>query len=268
MRMCWCAAAVIVMAGLTSSAQRQDGAVKVYQVGHEVTAPQLLPVEFPNPADPGCSGAFNAAVELSMVVDATGVPRNVMFVRPSGTELDRVAVRIALLDRFRPATKDGAAVPVGESVAMKLDACLVVSEDANDHKSAHLKLQHPPEQKVAPFNGPGTQVYFPTETADQTQPTSDKSLYRITHGITPPVPILTPVAQYPHGVEKKMGVCLVSVVVDENGLPQRARVLHTFDPAFSQSALESVNRYRFKPAFKDGVQPVTVMITVEVNFRR
>jgi hypothetical protein len=39
-----------------------------------------------------------------------------------------------------------------------------------------------------------------------------------------------------------------------------------FDPGLDQNAIEAIGRYRFKPAMKNGVEPVPVMITVAVNF--
>ncbi len=44
----------------------------------------------------------------------------------------------------------------------------------------------------------------------------------------------------------------------------------SFDPlgyGLDENAVGAVNRYRFKPAMKAGLEPVPVQITVEVNFR-
>jgi TonB family protein len=60
---------------------------------------------------------------------------------------------------------------------------------------------------------------------------------------------------------------LISLIVDANGMPQSPKVVKSLSPAMDQNALEAVEKYRFKPATKNG-QPVSVMMTIEVNFRR
>jgi TonB family protein len=49
-------------------------------------------------------------------------------------------------------------------------------------------------------------------------------------------------------------------------MPQNPRVVKSLDPGLDKSALIAVSKYRFQPAMRDGA-PVSVMITVEVNFR-
>jgi TonB family protein len=66
---------------------------------------------------------------------------------------------------------------------------------------------------------------------------------------------------------KHQGVCLVSMIVDEQGNPQNPRVVRGLGMGLDEKALEAVRKYRFRPAMMDGRQPVPVMITVEVNFR-
>ena len=58
----------------------------------------------------------------------------------------------------------------------------------------------------------------------------------------------------------------MSVVVDAEGKPRNARVIRALGAGLDEKAVEAVNKYRFRPAMKDGV-PVPVMITVQVNFK-
>jgi len=63
------------------------------------------------------------------------------------------------------------------------------------------------------------------------------------------------------------GACLISVIVDAQGKPENARVIRSLGYGLDEKAIEAVNKYKFKPAMKEGKTPVPVMITVEVNFR-
>lgn len=88
------------------------------------------------------------------------------------------------------------------------------------------------------------------------------------NGVTQPVPIFTPEAEFSDEArrQKYQGVCVISVIVDAQGNPQNARVVQPLGYGLDQKALEAVRRYRFKPAKKDG-RPVAVQMVVMVNFR-
>jgi periplasmic protein TonB len=88
------------------------------------------------------------------------------------------------------------------------------------------------------------------------------------NGITAPVPIKTPQAKYSREARKKKieAQCLVSIIVDTNGLPQNAKIIRSVGYGLDESALAAIKKYRFKPAMKDG-HPVAVEMKIEVNFR-
>ena len=94
-------------------------------------------------------------------------------------------------------------------------------------------------------------------------------LYRIGGGVSAPIPIVSPEAEFSDEARraKYQGVCLVSLIVDAQGNPQNPRVIRALGMGLDEKALEAVRRYKFKPALKDGRTPVPVMITIEVNFR-
>jgi len=87
-------------------------------------------------------------------------------------------------------------------------------------------------------------------------------------GVTNPIPLTTPEAEFSDEARrnKYQGVCMISIIVDAHGLPQNPRVIRSLGMGLDEKALEAVQRYRFKPALKDG-KPVAAMITVMVNFR-
>jgi periplasmic protein TonB len=87
-------------------------------------------------------------------------------------------------------------------------------------------------------------------------------------GVSNPIPIVSPEAEFSDEARrsKYQGVCMISIIVDARGYPQNPRVIRSLGMGLDEKALEAVQRYRFKPAMKDG-KPVAVMISVEVNFR-
>jgi periplasmic protein TonB len=87
-------------------------------------------------------------------------------------------------------------------------------------------------------------------------------------GVSDPIAIVTPEAEFSDEARrsKYQGICMISVIVDAHGYPQNPRVARSLGMGLDEKALEAVQKYRFRPAMKDG-KPVPVMILVEVNFR-
>src|ERR1035437_1331409 len=94
-------------------------------------------------------------------------------------------------------------------------------------------------------------------------------LYHVGGGISAPVPLIQPEAEFSDEARraKYQGLCLISVIVDAQGNPQNPKVVRALGMGLDEKAMEAVRKYKFKPAMKDGKTPVPVMITVEVNFR-
>ncbi|MEJ5368022.1 MAG: TonB family protein [Bryobacteraceae bacterium] len=84
---------------------------------------------------------------------------------------------------------------------------------------------------------------------------------------TPPRVTQTAPASYtPEALQKGLeGSVLLSVDIDEQGIPRRARILRSLDPGLDRKAIESLGGWRFAPATEDG-RPVPSTANVEVNF--
>jgi len=65
---------------------------------------------------------------------------------------------------------------------------------------------------------------------------------------------------------KYQGICVVSVIVDAQGNPQRVHVIRPLGMGLDEKAVEAVRQYKFKPAYYQG-HPVAVEVNIEVNFR-
>jgi len=281
-----CAYFVLAVVGLITQVGAQERAranadtlktpVTVYRAGHEITAPVLITPDFPDAVTSDCHSRKSGKVVLQTVVDERGILHNISFVKATATDLDRLAVQLASLDRFTPAKKDNTPVAVGEKIEIKIDGCL---EKPAGNTPAHFALASPPIQRVTPSNNFPDQVIFATDSApsDVSSSTLDSSnspsapggSYRTPNGISAPIPIYQPQAEYSDEARDRhiSGEVLIKTVIDIHGLPQHPRVVRPLGAGLDSKALEAVMRYRFKPAMKDGIEPVAITVTIQVNFR-
>jgi TonB family protein len=142
--------------------------------------------------------------------------------------------------------------------------------EKNAHSSGRSSLDNVENQRVAPGLIAPVSINSPTAMyVDAPPPPPANGLFRIGGGVSAPVPLVSPEAEFSEQARraKYQGVCLVSVIVDAEGNPQNPRVIRGLGMGLDEKALEAVRRYKFKPALKDGTIPVPVMITIEVNFR-
>ncbi|MBV9084958.1 MAG: energy transducer TonB [Acidobacteriaceae bacterium] len=65
---------------------------------------------------------------------------------------------------------------------------------------------------------------------------------------------------------KYSGTVLLSIVVDEHGLPRNITVIRPLGLGLDRKAIEAVSKWRFRPGMKAG-RPVPTVAQVEVNFR-
>jgi protein TonB len=76
-----------------------------------------------------------------------------------------------------------------------------------------------------------------------------------------------PAAYTPEALQQGIeGSVLLSVDIDEQGVPRRARVLRSLEPGLDRKAIESLAGWRFSPATEDG-KAVPSTANVEVNFQ-
>jgi len=83
---------------------------------------------------------------------------------------------------------------------------------------------------------------------------------KATHAPDPKFPVLPPDAE-------QHGTVVLLVGVNSKGHVEAVRVLRSDEPAFEQSAVATVKKWRFKPGEKNG-QPVPVQVTVEMKFQK
>jgi TonB family protein len=235
---------------------------KIYEPGPDITAPVLLPSHPLQISTDKCKKKFkrNESVEFSAFISSDGKARRIVFIHPIGNEMDQVALDLVHADQFTPAVRNKETVAVWQEIDINLQSC---REDATDsHPFPQAGLIEQPVQKLTTLKviPPVKEIAAPVGIATQPQ--------KIGGSVWAPVPLSTPEAHYSIEARRKriQGACLVSMVVDAEGMPQNPHLVHPLGYGLDDQALIAVRRYRFKPAMKNGM-PVAVMLSVEVNFR-
>jgi periplasmic protein TonB len=93
-------------------------------------------------------------------------------------------------------------------------------------------------------------------------------IYHPGGGVSNPTLIYAPDPEFSDEARraKYQGVCVLELVVDAQGNPQRVHVIRPLGMGLDEKALEAARQYKFKPAVFQG-HPVAVLIEIEVNFR-
>jgi TonB family protein len=92
---------------------------------------------------------------------------------------------------------------------------------------------------------------------------------RVTPGIKPPKATRAPDPKFPDlaADAEPYGTVVMLVGVGAKGHVEAVRVLRSDEQAFEQAAVQTVKKWKFKPAEKNGA-PVPVQVTVEMKFKR
>jgi TonB family protein len=233
--------------------------------GPGVTTPELIAGTLPLANRPDCEKR-TGRVSLSAVIDPSGVPHDIFFVNPSGDILERMAVKIAAQDRFKPGNLNGNPAAVAISLEISMKACLMSINLGHGNQGTDVQLLEQPDQQVsllrrtshaprAVFTGPAPANDAPVEIG----PGSRQS---------PPLLIHSQEAEFSAEALRAhvSGVCLLSLFVDQYGLPQQIKVERALGSGLDENAVAAVNHYRFLPAMKDN-RPVATHIRIEVEFR-
>jgi len=249
--------------GATSTSSGEDS--RIYVVNRDVTAPKFLPVELPLQKTDDCKKKLQGTVVLSFLVDASGVPQSIAFEEGLGNGLDFLAYKILSNDRFAPALRDGAPVTAPMLAELTLDACSS-GTPSSAGETQIVKLSDQPGQKFKAMLPVQVELEFAMLQHPLQISLNSSDLKK--ESVTPPTPKNPVEAFYSDEARRKKigGVCVVSLIVDTNGMPRNVRVRRPLGYGLDQNAVEAARRYRFKPATKKG-QPIPVMIAVEINFR-
>jgi periplasmic protein TonB len=92
-------------------------------------------------------------------------------------------------------------------------------------------------------------------------------VYKVGGGISAPQALSTPDPEYTEEARnaKTQGMCVLRLIVDDQGHPRDIRVVRGLGFGLDARAIDAVKQWRFQPAMKDG-RAVSVQISVEVGF--
>ena len=95
-----------------------------------------------------------------------------------------------------------------------------------------------------------------------------RDAFRIGGGVSAPVPIYKPEPEYSEDARaaKFQGTVMLAVVIGVDGKASSIIVVRSLGMGLDEKAIDAVQKWRFKPGFKDG-KPVPVKANLEVNFR-
>ncbi len=102
----------------TAPRSGEPDAKGVYRVGGLVRPPVLVSRVDPEYSERARKKKISAEIQVDTVIDAKGVPRDLVVVNPAGYGLDEAAVKAVSQYRFKPALREGVAVPVYLSVGV------------------------------------------------------------------------------------------------------------------------------------------------------
>lgn len=93
-------------------------------------------------------------------------------------------------------------------------------------------------------------------------------VFRVGGGVSAPVLLYKVEPEYSEEARKvkHQGTVIVHAVVQPNGRAVNLRIVRSLGLGLDEKALEAIQKWRFRPGYKDG-KPVSVMATIEVNFR-
>ena len=232
----------------------------VYSPGPGIQSPVLVDRADAGPAEAVAGCRFPVVASAVVKADGSAEVRGIFrgLYGPDDKACDHLAVTAMEQSRARPAMLKGSAVPVL--------VCEGVPFPSSLYSPSPRFIRCPRDKSPTPdatmSASDSTQQVAKSFTPVQLTPGSSA------RGVTAPIPIYQPEAEYPSDAKKKIseGVCRLSLIVDVRGNPQDVRLEHCSDSIFVANSFEAAARYRFKPAMNQDGEPVPVRVTIEVHF--
>jgi bla regulator protein blaR1 len=119
---------------------------------------------------------------------------------------------------------------------------------------------------IVPLAVTGAMWLFPfVGNAQTTQ--AGATVYLPGDGVTNPIPISRPQPEYTEQARRARwgGTVVLSVVIDEKGVPKSIKVVKPLGFGLDEKAIEAAEQWRFQPAMKNGM-PVPVRAQIEFTF--
>ncbi|MGO8932553.1 MAG: energy transducer TonB [Terracidiphilus sp.] len=220
----------------------QDG---VYRLGPGITPPVLtkaVPPEYPSNVDDRGPRHFLFRV----VVGADGSVKMRDAIPNAQSDYLDNAITALKASTIQPGTLNGAPVPVLVCVRAIFSPFRPSSTEIVDCDQGQLRNG---------FGGPASSA-------------SANDPFKLPIGAEPPTVIHSVEAEFSDEARRDriQGVVLLSMIVDEQGMPTEIRVERPAGHGLDENAVAAVSQYRFRPATLDG-KPIAVRIRIEISFR-
>jgi TonB family protein len=252
----------------TTRPQDADPARQKSEVlGSGTSEPRIISTQMSISPVEKCKKKEHDTVTFSVVIDQYGKPRDYYFQSVQGNAVDDslldFARDVVRADSFSPALSAGLPVAVQRAISVDIEACAEQVKDSGGAKVDRITPRALPIQTVRPS------PEIPPAINVDTPPAETASPVHVGGNISPPIPLTQPQARYSDQARRDHieGKSRVTVIVDRYGFPQNPRVVQPLGYGLDEMAIEAIRRYRFRPALKNHLEPVPVLITIEVNFR-
>jgi len=233
----------------------------------QLSVPTISSNQVPVTGVEKCKKKRHFTVLLNFVIDEQGKLSDSYLQNVSGNQPDASVLDFALdaihTDSFSPALRDGVPVAAQGVLYSDIDACVEQSKRSDGEKIDRFTFDALPVQSIHSLSE------APKTIDPKEMPEGKTASSHVGGNISRPVPLTMPEAEYSVEARRQAieGICLISIVVDRDGLPQNPRVVRPIGHGLDETAIQAVRRYRFRPVMRDGIEPVPVLITIEVNFR-
>jgi TonB family protein len=234
------APAQVAVQSVSPSANETEATPRILQLGDPVELGQSLRTI--DPVIPDRFRKKNGFAVLHGIITTDGAFKDLVVVS-GDPALAATAIAAVQQWRYSPCTLNGAPVELPIYLAF-------------DFKKGGVKSRIEPD------------LAFPIA---PTKPIEEQlaagQLFRIGGGVTPPRVVNSPNPEFSETarVGKFSGVVVLSMIIEPDGVPGDIWVKQKLGLGLDQKAIETVRRWRFRPATKNG-QPVAVPINVEVSF--
>lgn len=224
---------LMLHAAATPPTAQTTAAVTTYRVGGAISAP--VPTDFVNPENLHLFSKSKDSCLISLIIDADGRPKNIRIAKSKDPDFDRSIVEAIQSWHFQPALKDGKT-----PVAVEGTIAANVIHYARNSFPATVFVAEPVDEVLSSEHGK----------------------------LEAPVLLNGEEVAARYWPESRIpGTCVITFVVDTQGIPQNVHVVKKLDSSLDLDLIEYARHLRYKPAIKDGTTPIQFTMTLPVSYR-
>jgi TonB family protein len=204
---------------------------------------------------------LDGVVKLAGIIDDAGLPRELKTLNASDIRLAGFATKLVEAQRFKPGAMDGSTTAVAVELTVGLHTCAQRQKHPVDGDFYLFTLRAHPLIVLTVVAPPAAQEIISSAR------TKAATAEQVGGHISAPIPMVLTDPKIPvSGKLPKRGYCLLGVTIDTNGDPQNIHIARSLDPELDSYGIEAVKNWHFKPALRDGKDPIVVEGTVSAVF--